>query len=124
MAVLIGAALAMPDPVSSTARTWFVVALALSPLASPLALVLPLILLGLGHGLLVPPALTGTVGLIPALAGTAAAVAGVSQQLMGALGGYVVGLVPLNGALNLGWLMLLLSSLGYLAQRRLLKSVP
>jgi len=101
-----------------------VVALALSPLASPLALVLPLILLGLGHGLLVPPALTGTVGLIPALAGTAAAVAGVSQQLMGALGGYVVGLVPLHGALNLGWLMLLLSALGYLAQRRLLKSAP
>jgi uncharacterized membrane protein YhhN len=30
MAVLIGAALAMPDPVSSTSRTWFVVALALS----------------------------------------------------------------------------------------------
>ena len=36
-------------------------------------------LLGLGHGLLVPPSLSGTVGLIPALAGSAAAVAGLVQ---------------------------------------------
>ncbi len=98
-----------------------VVVLALTPLASPLALVLPLTLLGIGHGFLVPPALTGTVGLIPALAGAAAAVAGVSQQVMGAFGGYVVGLVPLEGALNLGWLMLLTASLGYWAHRYLLR---
>jgi DHA1 family bicyclomycin/chloramphenicol resistance-like MFS transporter len=100
-----------------------VVVLALTPLASPLALVLPLILLGIGHGFLVPPALTGTVGLIPALAGAAAAVAGVSQQVMGAFGGYVVGLVPLEGALNLGWLMLLTALLGYLAHRYLLRQL-
>ena len=98
-----------------------VVVLAVTPLASPLALVLPLTLLGIGHGFLVPPALTGTVGLIPALAGAAAAVAGVSQQVMGAFGGYVVGLVPLEGALNLGWLMLLTASLGYWAHRYLLR---
>ena len=45
-------------------------------------------------------------GLLPALAGSAAAVAGVSQQLMGALGGYLVGLMPHDGVVNLGWLML------------------
>ncbi|BDI05564.1 Bcr/CflA family efflux MFS transporter [Sphaerotilus microaerophilus] len=73
---------------------------------SALALSLPLMLLGVGHGLLVPPALAGTVGLLPALAGSAAAVAGVSQQLMGALGGYLVGLMPHHGVVNLGWLML------------------
>jgi DHA1 family bicyclomycin/chloramphenicol resistance-like MFS transporter len=63
-------------------------------------------LLGLGHGLLVPPSLSGTVGLIPALAGSAAAVAGLVQQLMGALGAYTVGLVPHHGSMNLAWLMM------------------
>ena len=72
---------------------------------SPLAFALPLLLLGLGHGLLNPPALAGTVGVIPALAGSAAAVAGLLQQLMGAVGGYVVGLVSHHGAVNLGLLM-------------------
>ena len=72
---------------------------------SPLAFSLPLLLLGLGHGLLNPPALAGTVGVIPALAGSAAAVAGLQQQLMGAVGGYVVGLVSHHGAVNLGLLM-------------------
>ena len=90
--------------------------LALVGLNSPLAFVLPLMLLGFGHGLLVPPALAGTVGLPPALAGSAAAVAGLSQQLMGAVGGFAVGLFPQNGAVNLGWLMLALASCGALAQ--------
>ena len=40
---------------------------------SVLALVLPLALMGFGHGLLVPPTLSGAVGSVPALAGTAAA---------------------------------------------------
>ncbi|MFM7025878.1 MAG: Bcr/CflA family efflux MFS transporter [Limnohabitans sp.] len=72
---------------------------------SPLAFSLPLMLLGLGHGLLNPPALAGTVGVVPALAGSAAAVAGLQQQLMGAVGAYVVGLVSHHGAVNLGLLM-------------------
>ena len=72
---------------------------------SPLAFALPLLLLGLGHGFLNPPALAGTVGVVPALAGSAAAVAGLLQQLMGALGGYAVGLVSHDGAVNLGLLM-------------------
>lgn len=85
-------------------------ALALAGVDTPLALSLPLLLLGMGHGLLVPPTLIGTVGLLPALAGAAAAVAGLMQQLMGAVGGFVVGLVPHDGAVNLGWLMLALSA--------------
>jgi MFS transporter, DHA1 family, multidrug resistance protein len=90
--------------------------LALAGLNSPLALALPLILLGIGHGLLVPPALAGTVSLIPALAGSAAAVAGLMQQLMGAAGGYVVGLFKHSGAVNLGLLMISLALCAAVAQ--------
>lgn len=72
----------------------------------PLAMALPLMLLGLGHGLLVPATLAGTVGLMPALAGAAAAVAGLMQQVMGALGGYLVGLLPHHNALPMGLLMM------------------
>ncbi len=93
--------------------------LALAGLNTPLAFALPLVLLGIGHGLLVPPALAGTVGLLPALAGSAAAVAGLSQQLMGAVGGFAVGLFHHEGAANLGWLMLGLALCGALAQRAL-----
>lgn len=86
---------------------------------SALAFALPLTLLGLGHGLLVAPTLAGTVGMLPALAGTAAAVVGVGQQLMGAIGGYLVGLVPHSGVTNLGWLMLGLTAGASLAMARL-----
>jgi hypothetical protein len=77
---------------------------------------LPLLLLGFGHGLLNPPALAGTVGVVPALAGSAAAVAGLMQQLTGATGGYLVGLVSHEGAVNLGWMMLAFSLLAVCAQ--------
>ena len=80
--------------------------LALLGLDSPLAFTVPLMLLGVGHGLLVPPTLAGTVGVVPALAGSAAALAGLMQQLMGALGAYSVGLVSHEGSRNLGLLML------------------
>lgn len=90
--------------------------LALAGFNTPLAFALPLVLLGIGHGLLVPPALAGTVGLVPALAGSAAAVAGLSQQLMGAVGGFAVGLFRHEGAVNLGWLMLGLALCGAAAQ--------
>ncbi|WP_418320200.1 multidrug effflux MFS transporter [Piscinibacter sakaiensis] len=81
-------------------------ALAMVGIDSPLAFALPLTLLGLGHGILVPPVLVGTVSLLPALAGSAAAVAGLMQQLTGALGGFAVGLVDHDDATNLGLLML------------------
>lgn len=95
---------------SSLLGIGLMLALALAGVDTPLALSLPLLLLGLGHGLLVPPTLIGTVGLLPALAGAAAAVAGLMQQLMGAVGGFAVGLVPHDGAVSLGWLMLALSA--------------
>ena len=72
---------------------------------NPLAFALPLLLLGLGHGFLNPPA----------LAGSAAAVAGLMQQLMGAAGGYVVGLVSHQGTINLGCLMLMFTLCSVLA---------
>jgi DHA1 family bicyclomycin/chloramphenicol resistance-like MFS transporter len=81
-----------------------------------LAFAAPLALVGLGHGLLMPPTLSGTVGVIPALAGSAAAVGGLLQQLMGAAGGYVVGLVPHDTALGVGALMLLFTVCALLAQ--------
>lgn len=89
---------------------------------TPLTLALPLLLMGIGNGLLLPPALTGTVGLVPALAGSAAAVAGLMQQLVGAIGGSVVGLVPTQGPVWLALLMLLFSSLACVAQAMLLRS--
>ncbi|MCE2659221.1 MAG: multidrug effflux MFS transporter [Rubrivivax sp.] len=75
----------------------------------PLALSVPLMLLGIGHGLWIPPTLGATVGAVPALAGSAAALAGVSQQLLGALGGYAVGWIPLTTAAPLALLMLSIS---------------
>lgn len=80
--------------------------LGLAGIHTALAFALPLVLLGIGHGMLMPPTLAGTVGLVPALAGSAVAVAGVMQQLMGAVAGYAVGLVPHEGAVNLGFLMI------------------
>jgi MFS transporter, DHA1 family, multidrug resistance protein len=93
-----------------------VLGLGLAGVHTPLSLALPLLLLGIGHGLLVPPALAGTVGLVPALAGSAAAVAGVTQQLVGAVGGFAVGLVEHDGAVNLAAQMLAWAGLGALAQ--------
>lgn len=91
-------------------------ALAMSDLQGPLAFTLPLMLLGIGHGLLTPTCLSGTVSLVPGLAGSAAAVAGLMQQLMGAVAVFAVGLLPLNGSLYLGWLMLGFTTLAVLAQ--------
>jgi MFS transporter, DHA1 family, multidrug resistance protein len=81
-------------------------ALALAGWRSSLAFALPLVLLGFGHGFLMPATLAGTVGVIPALAGSASAVGGLMQQVLGAVGAYTVGLVSHDGPLNLGWLML------------------
>lgn len=90
--------------------------LGLAGFQTALAVALPLLLVGLGHGLLNPPALAGTVGVVPALAGSAAAVAGLMQQLTGATGGYLVGLVPHEGAVNLGWMMLGFALIAAVAQ--------
>ncbi len=70
----------------------------------------PLVLVGIGHGLLMPPTLGATVGVVPALAGTAAALAGLLQQVSGALSGYAVGLMPNHDARDVGLTMLSLTS--------------
>lgn len=81
-------------------------ALGLAGQHAPWAFALPLLLLGIGHGLLVPPCLVATVALVPRLAGAASALAGVTQQLMGALGGYLVGWVSHANHVGLAALML------------------
>lgn len=81
-------------------------ALALAGTRTPLAFAAPLILFGLGHGFLMPSALAGSVGTVPALAGSAAGAAGLMQQLMGAASAYAVGLTPHDGPVNLGLMML------------------
>lgn len=92
------------------------ITLALAGFDTPMTFAVPLMLLGLGHGFLMPPSLAGTVSLIPGLAGSAAAVAGLMQQLMGATAGYAVGLLPGGGSLPLGLLMLGLTLLALVAQ--------
>ena len=88
----------------------------LAGLHTPLAFTLPLLLLGLGHGLLVPPCLVATVALMPTLAGAASALAGVSQQFAGALGGYLVGWVPAATHTGVAALMLGATVLASLAR--------
>jgi DHA1 family bicyclomycin/chloramphenicol resistance-like MFS transporter len=96
-------------------------ALGLAGVETALAVALPLLLLGLGHGLINPSALAGTVSVLPALAGSAAAIAGLMQQFTGATGGYLVGLVPHKGAVNMGWIMLGFAMTAALAQWALQK---
>lgn len=91
-------------------------ALAQAGVDTPLAFAAPLILLGIGHGFLMPVCLAGTVGLVPGLAGSAAAVAGLMQQMMGATAGFAVGLLPLGGSWYLGLLMLGFTLLAVAAQ--------
>lgn len=82
-----------------------VLALSLAGLHTPWALALPMMLVGVGHGLMIPPMLSRAVGLVASLAGTAAAFSGFLQQALGALGAYVVGVAPEAGALPLGLTM-------------------
>jgi DHA1 family bicyclomycin/chloramphenicol resistance-like MFS transporter len=98
--------------------------LGLAGVHTPLAFALPLMLFGVGHGLLVPSALAGTVGLMPALAGSAAGFAGVTQQAMGAIGSYAVGLLTHDGATRLGALMLGIACIGVVAQAVLYRLQP
>lgn len=83
---------------------------------TPMGFALPLILLGLGHGLLVPASLSGSIGIVPALAGSAAGAIGLMQQWTGALGGYSVGWVTHEDAVNLGLLMMVFTTSSMVAQ--------
>ena len=110
-AVYLGTATVVPSVAilvqnNAVAGLLLMLALALWGWKTPLAFAMPMMLLGLGHGFLVPPTLASSVGLVPALAGSAAAVAGLMQQLMGAVGGFTVGWVSHDDAVNLSCLML------------------
>ncbi len=83
-----------------------VLVLALAGVHSPFALALPLTLLGFGHGLLMPSTLSGTISVIPALAGSAVAATGLAQQSFGAVGGWAVGLLPHDDAVFMSVIML------------------
>lgn len=96
-------------------------ALGAAGLHTPWAFVLPLLLLGLGHGMLVPPCLVAMVALVPTMAGAASALAGVAQQLAGGLGGYLVGWVRHDTHVGVAALMLgatVLASAARAAARR------
>lgn len=98
--------LMMMGQVSAVAGIALVLLLSVVGVKSPLALTVPLVFLGLGHGLLMPSVLSGTVALVPALAGAAVGVAGLAQHLLGAFGGYAVGLVEHHDVVNLALMML------------------
>ena len=94
---------------ASVGSILLMLAAALAGLSHPLAMALPLVGLGIGHGILVPPTLSGSIGVMPALAGAAAAVAGLMQQFTGAAAGYAIGLMRHDNAVHLGLLMLSLT---------------
>lgn len=100
----------------SCAGPALVLILAFAGIHTPLALALPLVLLGIGNGLLMPPTLVGTVGLVPALAGSASALAGLMQQMTGALAGFLIGLVLHETPVNLALMMFGWIAIGVLAQ--------
>ena len=82
----------------------------------PLAFALPLALLGIGHGLVLPSAMVLSVGMVAGLAGAAAALTGLLQQVLGAASGYAVGFLDHHGPMNVGWVMLLATTLSLLSQ--------
>ncbi|MFM1988673.1 MAG: hypothetical protein RJA99_1630 [Pseudomonadota bacterium] len=100
------------------------IGLALAGLRSGYAFTAPLVLLGIGHGLLMPPTLGATIGTLPALAGAAAGIAGVAQQFVGAFGGYAVGWVPHDGPVGLGVLMAAFTLAATAAQAALPRPTP
>ncbi len=90
--------------------------LAATGVHTPYAFSIPLTLLGLGHGLLIPSTLTGTITIVPALAGSAAAAVGLSQQLVGALAAWLVGYMTHDSAVNVTLLMLTFMLVSLLTQ--------
>lgn len=76
----------------ATAGPLLALAIGLSGNESAVIFLLPLILMGFGHGLVIPPSLTGAIGQHPEHAGAAAAVSGSMQQAGGAVAAYALGL--------------------------------
>jgi hypothetical protein len=66
-----------------------------------------------------PILMFGVIGLMPALAGSAAGAIGLMQQWVGAVGGYSVGWVSHDDATHLGLLMGVFATTSLVAQARL-----
>lgn len=113
-AIAVGQVLTLSCPVLMLTLAW-------AGWHAPLAFALPLILLGLGHGLLVPPVLSGALGAVPAIAGTAAGVIGLMQQVLGAVGAYSVGWAHHNDATAVALLMMAFTLVSVVAQRALVR---
>jgi DHA1 family bicyclomycin/chloramphenicol resistance-like MFS transporter len=116
-----GAVLMRAGQALTLGGTALMLGLGLAGVHTPLAFVLPLLLLGVGHGMLVPPCLIAMVALVPTMAGAASALAGVAQQLAGGLGGYLVGWVRHDTHVGVAALMLgatVLASVARAATRR------
>ncbi|MEK9895894.1 MAG: hypothetical protein VW518_05635, partial [Burkholderiaceae bacterium] len=88
---------------------------------TPLGFAIPMIAVGIGHGLLMPVALARSVGAVPAVAGSAAAFAGTTQQTLGGLSGYLVGMIALVDHTQLAALMLVFTLIAVWMNARLLK---
>jgi len=93
-----------------------VLGLVLSGVNSPLALALPLLLVGFGNALFLPSALVGTVSSVPALAGSGAGLVGLLQQVNGAFAALLTGLIAHDTPVQWGMLMLVWAVLGIAAQ--------
>lgn len=89
----IGQALAFLAPVLSLSA-------AFGGSANALFFVLPMALMGFGHGMLMPAALTGVIGTRPQDAGAASAISGSLQLAGGALAGFILGLFAEIAQLN------------------------
>jgi DHA1 family bicyclomycin/chloramphenicol resistance-like MFS transporter len=81
----VGETAALAGPVAS-------LAIGLTGNDSAIVFLLPLILMGFGHGMVMPTSLTGVIGQHPEHAGAAAAISGSMQQAFGAIAAYALGL--------------------------------
>lgn len=84
-----------------------VLAVAFSGNSVALAFVAPVLLMGLGHGLIQPAALKGATGVSAGDAGSAAAVSGALMQGGGAVAGYALGLLPVLDQTSMAVIMLI-----------------
>lgn len=84
-----------------------VLAVALAGNSIALLFVAPVLLMGLGHGLIQPSALKGATGVSAGDAGAAAAFSGAAMQGSGAIAGYTLGLLPTLNQTSLATTMLI-----------------
>lgn len=119
-----GAVLMRAGQALTLGGTALMLGLGLVGVHTPLAFVLPLLLLGVGHGMLVPPCLIAMVALVPTMAGAASALAGVAQQLAGGLGGYLVGWVRHDTHVGVAVLMLGATVLASVARAAAMRRHP